>query len=357
MYRYGDATCVILPQSSCPKFELLDMDILPRRHREAAEFADDSPIAQGLIGESENRTRRLFRSFNELEREACGASLESNVPISHSKIDTDPRWILIDDFGDEWWEHWKKALDRARRVQVPENLLAKQFREARRIGLQWNPLFDPLDEGGEMIHDERDWGHYQLRRGSRHKWGQYLRSNMDWDWDVGTCLNQLFNAEQQISGGPRLTAQIPPKSCAVIDVDVKQGDTWKLEAQESLPKEVRIAYKTETGETQYMLFVPVSSGPGLHPSSQCSGDRSLTEETLGPAVVEPDSGRRTGFSVAKQGCEDRETCVPSSDTLQHRAREDHPVEVSTDDFKGKDDVFNEVQLGHGEDMISVCSLD
>lgn len=80
----------------------------------------------------------------------------------------------------------------------------------------------------------------------------------------------------------------------------------------------------------------------------------MTEETLGPAVVEQDSGRRT---VAKQGCEDRETCVPSSDTLQHRAREDHPVEVSTDDFKGKDDVFNEVQLGHGEDMISVCSLD
>lgn len=172
-------------------------------------------------------------------------------------------------------------------------------------------------------------------------------------------MTRLFNAfEQQISEAALLTAQKPLSSSSTIDVVVKRGDTWSLEAPESLPKEVRIAYKTETGEMQYMSFVPVAPSSGLHPFCESSGGVSSAEETLNPAVVvRQDSGNRTGTSIARQGIEDRETCIPSPEALQLQACGDTLVAESDDDCEGKDVGFKEVRLGLREYAISVCSLD
>lgn len=95
------------------------MESLPRRHRETGKSADDNPMAQGLLKASIHRTQRLLRSFNELEREVYGISLESNIPASHSKIDADPHWLSIDVFGDEWWEPCKKGTRKGTKSASP----------------------------------------------------------------------------------------------------------------------------------------------------------------------------------------------------------------------------------------------
>lgn len=86
-------------------------------------------------------------------------------------------------------EQWQSTLRRARRVQVPVNCRTEEFRVARRLGLECDP-----EDGEEWQYGllDRHWVYYELRRRLRHKWGQYLRSKMDWDWDLGACMNRLF---------------------------------------------------------------------------------------------------------------------------------------------------------------------
>lgn len=276
-------------------------------------------MAQGLLKASIHRTQRLLRSFNELEREVYGISLESNIPASHSKIDADPHWLSIDVFGDEWWEPWKKALERARRVQVPETFMTEEFREARRIGLERDPLCDPHDWRLDAIHDQRNWCYYQLRRGSRHKWGQYLRSNMDWDWDLRTCMKRLFK-ESHLEQS--LAVHEAPASSPTIGVAASPEGALQLSfgrVQVGTPKEVQISYETEDGKMQYMSFVPATPGPGHRPVSSRFGGGSSPEDILDPTVVQQDSGHREGSSGREKEIEDLAAGISLLDASQPEA--------------------------------------
>lgn len=103
---------------------------------------EDIPVFHSLTEASMRRTRRLLISSSELEREARG-SPESTNGSSQSKADISFFYPFLDDFGEEWWIIWNKTLERARKVQIPENDLTEEFREARRIGLEHDPLSDP----------------------------------------------------------------------------------------------------------------------------------------------------------------------------------------------------------------------
>lgn len=332
-----------LPESSKRLWpELLSNSVTPRRNREENK---DIHHIESLIEAAKQRTWRLLRSFDALEIEVRGCTSQSNYCTTQFKITADPHWNLLDDFGDEWWKCWKITLDRARRVRVQENGLTEEFREARRLGL-------------EDKYECRNWAKYQLRRTSRHKWGQYLRSNMDWDWDLGTCMRRLFKVEPTREGHSPAT-QCSPATYSEIDMDEKQGATWRLEAQGRLPKEVQIAYKTETGETQYMSFAPTYPSARHCPTSERSRAGFFEEESFDPTVVQQDLGYRKASSCEEQEIEDLATSASSSDASPIKACDETRVE-SYYDSKGKgltyDVRFDGVRVG-GDDSISICSLD
>lgn len=95
--------------------------------------------------------------------------------------------------------------------------------------------------------------------------GQYFRSNMDWDWDLRTCIRRLFKVQKQTRAGLSIAMQIPPDSSPLIHVGTTPEDMWKISAGHShreQPKEVQMVYKIENGEAWNMLFAPAFSSPG-----------------------------------------------------------------------------------------------
>lgn len=293
------------------------MVILPRRYREAAKSAEDIPIVQGLIESTKQRTWCLLRSFDELEREVWGWA---NNFKSQSEIDADPLCDSPYNFGDVWWKRWRCALERARRAQVPENNLTEEFRKYRRVRVERDPTQDPEDWCRNV---GRRWGYYHQRRKMRYKWGRYFLSNMDWDWDLGTCMKRLFKIEKPNRVGPLPDAHSTSASSPAIDMDVVPGESWSILAEEAramAPKEVKIAYKTKDGRTQYTSFVPASPSPGHeHPISQTAA---------------------SGPSSGEHEIDKLETGASSSDVSQSEAHETTPVEAYNGDVEGKEMAYD-----------------
>lgn len=304
---------------------MLSIDVLPKSHRDVTKWGYINPIAQGLADSAEQRTRRLLKSFDELEREVWGCASQINIFTSQLKMYADPVWVFLDDFGDKWWGYWNSTLDRALRVQVPENRLTEEFREARRIGLENREIWS-------NGYNERNWAYYELRRISRHKWGQYIRSNMNWDWDLGACLNLLFKIEKLTHEGQSPAAHSESAPCPAVAMGSVAGESWSILAEAAhviLPKEIKIAYKTKGGKTEYISFVPASSSPDHHSISETANS--------GPSGVEQDIKN-----------------------LEAGTAHFNPVEALYEDCEGLMESTYGVEVDEvrmGGDAISMCSLD
>lgn len=96
----------------------------------------------------------------------------------------------------------------------------------------------------------------------RHKWGEHLRSYLDWDWDSGGCLQRFFSIE-------RSAKTIPTEAALYADLDMDNGEGETLDVyigaiQAESFKTVRVAYHTSSGEMKYRTFSADSSIGGLH---------------------------------------------------------------------------------------------
>lgn len=156
------------------------------------------------------------------------------------------------------------------------------------------------------------------------------------------CCERLDMLVKQIREGSSPPAHATPTPSPAVDLGVVPGESWSILAEEAhgaLPKEVKIAYKTNDGRTQYTSFTPVSPSAGQdHPISETA--------TSGP-------------SVGEQEIDKMEDGDSSSDSSQPEAHADTPVGEFNDNIEGKEtanDVgFTEVR--EGGDVISICSLD
>lgn len=74
----------------------------------------------------------------------------------------------------------------------------------------------------------------------RYMWGIYLRLYLDWDWNVAEHLFELLGKVEP-STAPIATASL----------DAGKADTWNIFTETSVLTEVKIAYKSTTGETKY----------------------------------------------------------------------------------------------------------
>lgn len=124
-------------------------------------------------------------------------------------------------------------------------------------------------------------------------------------------MNRLFRLEKQINVSNEQTV---PASCPAIDVSEGSGGTLKIsmgEAQGSVPKEVQLAYRTTTGETQYFTFIPPCPSPGhLSVSERPCISGPSANNILGSTDVQLFSGNRLGT---------QETGVSSLDALHLKA--------------------------------------
>lgn len=213
----------------------IDRIILPRRFSRNAE-----PVFQRFTTQYASRSHRLLSSLECLEREVRACS-PSETKFSRTK---------------EWSdEKLRISLGRAERVRVCENDLTLQFIKARDM---------PHQTWGDL----RFWKSYNENCYMRHKWGEHLRSYLDWDWDSGVCLQGLFGVE-------RLTKNIPTEATlhADFDKDNVEGEILNVYIDAILAqslKTVRVAYRTNLGEIKYRTFSAKSQIGDLPSNPVCN---------------------------------------------------------------------------------------
>lgn len=97
--------------------------------------------------------------------------------------------------------------------------------------------------------------------------GGHHSSRFDRNYALEACCERLDMLVKQIREGPSAPAHTTSASSPAVNlgVTVVPGESWSIladEAHGALPKEVKIAYKTKDGKTQYTSFVPASPSPG-----------------------------------------------------------------------------------------------
>ena len=141
----------------------IDSDNLPRRTLigRSPVVLNRKRVERWIIMQARIRTASLLHNLDKLRDE---------VQLSWSRTDKDIRDGKIKEIDwDEWEKKLLKSLEGARRVQFREDIFSEEILENQ---LTWN----------DHVNSVR----------AKHSWGQYLRSNLDWDWDPSKCLHQLF---------------------------------------------------------------------------------------------------------------------------------------------------------------------
>lgn len=185
---------------------------------------------------------RLLGSSNELEREVRDSASTSNILT----LDTG-----ANNLDDEWSEKLLRTLYRARKVNVEKNELTEKFIEAR------------ASSRSERKEGLGKWYEYKRACHARHNWAPYFCSNLEWDSEVTFAIKRIFKpSRKQTHSSPFRPAQSLYTPHSAPQLDLSSGETWNIStgpSQRCLPKEVRIAYTNETGETEFRTFVAAPS--------------------------------------------------------------------------------------------------
>lgn len=171
---------------------------------------------------------------------------------------------------------------KAQRYRVRRNHMTAEFREAR--------------ENSEAYHM------YKIDCFWRRKWAQFFLCNFDWDWDLAGSLERLY-ALEEASLTPHTHTLQPETHIATIDAEGAVGQTWDMKTKATqlvhteLPREVRIPYASETGETKFMVFSRDAEMPRVSPegSTTLSGNDGDSGDQEFIAIAEVDE--RTGGNV------------------------------------------------------------
>ena len=166
------------------------------------------------------RSRQLLSSFDDLEREA-----RRDIPCIPSNRCETQSFDLTE-------QKIRYSLDCAQQVHIDENESAREFSFARTRDWEDDPYYL--------------WRSYKHNCHWRHKWGQVLRSNLDWDWNPSSSLKRLFKIDTPLQGQLSLIGN---------DLEVSIATEY-----EDLPKEIRVAYRTKDGEIRCRTYNIAPSG-------------------------------------------------------------------------------------------------
>lgn len=143
----------------------------------------------------------------------------------------------------------QRSLERAKKVKVDRNELTEEFIDAR----DGNDILRFIFLHPGKLYDS--WRAYNVGRHLRHKWSEYCRSNMEWDWDTGSCLRNLFKIEKPLSAhGNTPLAAYDDASEQVQDMDLLQIEIGG--ARETMPEAIRVPYRDEHERKRYKTYYP-----------------------------------------------------------------------------------------------------
>lgn len=214
------------------------------------------------------RTNRLLKSLDELEREIRDSKFSSDF----KDIRTCLLLLLIEEAHIYHIvpnrTYTQRQADLARNANVIESAATKEFLKERKDWFRWTMYKDLC-----LI---------------RHVWGVYLRSSLDWDWDTASCLERLF----------KLPDEVVPQTALIssIDLDTAEADTWIISTKASLPKQMRVAYRSASGKMEYMTFVHspsigvVSADESTHVNKVRDEALAISMEPRGGGVEEDKNG-------------------------------------------------------------------
>ena len=197
------------------------------------------------------RTLRLLLNVAEFEREVIETSHFHGCQMSVSQKEAND---VENDFS---CEELQRTLDLARRIQsnVPRNNVTEEFHRSCEEE-DWTKWF-------------YGWKHYKKRCRNKHAWGQYFRSELDWDWNLSGILKRMYKLPRkhpEPSPGPQHDNLQIPVSYACPE-PVPTGSTRPiaklsnglLEAVVTgSVNEVRIVEVSPTGETTHKTFFAAS---------------------------------------------------------------------------------------------------
>lgn len=202
------------------------------------------------------RSRRLLSSIHELKQEAR----EFRPQFEHlTSLWTSP-------YEDWPAEELQRTHEQVMKGKRSECEVATEFVEARD-----NPhyCFCGLEK------DYGRWREYMNLRILRCRWGEYLRSNMEWDWDTGSCLKHLFKIEKPLRAPVNVLATFEPSDGA-RDRDIMEVSIAGAHA--TMPDGIRIPYEDELGRTWYRTFYSCPSVDDIPTLGSLNVTMQVTQE-------------------------------------------------------------------------------
>lgn len=144
------------------KVPIVSRDVLTRRVR----LTDPKRLFDAFISTSASRVLRLLYHPIELEAEAY-CSRPSARQLSEVII-SDEEYLSKDNLQD--------SLEKAQHAHVRSGPFTEEFMRARYAGEE----------------TMQTWKEYKRNCRMRSRWGEYLRSNLEWDWDLSFVMKRLF---------------------------------------------------------------------------------------------------------------------------------------------------------------------
>ena len=280
--RYNITYTKILPWST------ILPSCLPRNVRATSKGRfNNPPIVERLVESFTPRTLRLLLNADELEREVLDSSPSHGSLLSVSQEEANG---VENELSDEELQRTLQ-LARSARLNVHRNNMTKEFHEA-------------CEE--EDWSSYKGWGGFKENCRNHHAWGEYFRSELDWDWDLAGSLKRMYKLPRNRSKpSPGLTQHGEYQflsSCACPD-SVRTPPTCNLTdgllrvkaAVDGPVKEVQVEVRLPTGEITYQKFI--AAPPSASGLNQESADTRPTVKVDGASGLCP-SPNPTGIPIS-----------------------------------------------------------
>ena len=252
------------------------------------KWHSEPPIVGGLRKLFISRTLRLVRDVVELEREVLDSDLLHGSRISVPQEETDE---ARDRLSGEGLQR-KFNLAQKARLNVLRDNLTEEFHRAF--------------EGCRSSEPFETWKEYKKNCGNRQAWGQYFRSNLDWEWDVARSLKRLYKRPRKRPGPsprparlnsphfPVMYAHPEPVAMPISSTSKLRDGLLHVEAAADGPVEevrVQVAVRSSSGEISYKMFIAAPA------SDLCPSTRPFAIST--PPTPDTDDHQET---TAVRGC-------------------------------------------------------
>lgn len=294
------------------------------------------PQSTGILADTINRLDNFPRRIKDATPFSGFRSLERELRVRSMKL------LSLDELKTEVQRKTStgSGVDPQEVLTIPmskwsDNKIYRSFLRARQVYDHKKEIKESIEDGLQQAinkkgtaddfhvffstHHLEHWKTYLVHSRMRSKWGEYLRCNMDWDWDLSRSLKNLFQAEDPMSVS--YTA-----------------------AQTSIPKQVRVLYNTETGKARYRTFyagpseedvsAPLQTNSALAPSGQFA---ALISVSTDPRQQHQADVRNPNESSISASLFPSSTSIPSktehakASTVSPLTPEEFPPEVAPND--------------------------